>query len=47
MPNGPAPKASNPKNVAVNGVSGPDIFADPVSGGGGVSSGVAGRIRGS
>ena len=31
MPNGPAPKASNPKNVVVNGVSGPDIFADPVA----------------
>ena len=30
-PNGPAPKASNPKNVVVNGVSGPDIFADPVA----------------
>jgi carboxypeptidase family protein len=28
-PNGPAPKASNPKNVVVDGVSGPDIFADP------------------
>jgi Carboxypeptidase regulatory-like domain len=31
MPNGPAPKASNPKNVVVNGVSGPDIFADPTA----------------
>lgn len=31
MPNGPAPVASNPKNVVVNGVSGPDIFADPVA----------------
>jgi hypothetical protein len=31
MPNGPPPKASNPKNVVVNGVSGPDIFADPVA----------------
>ncbi len=30
-PNGPAPKASNPKNVVVNGVSGPDIFKDPVA----------------
>jgi hypothetical protein len=30
-PNGPAPKASNSKNVVVNGVSGPDIFADPVA----------------
>ncbi len=30
-PNGPAPRASNPKNVVVNGVSGPDIFADPVA----------------
>ena len=30
-PNGPPPKASNPKNVVVNGVSGPDIFADPVA----------------
>lgn len=30
MPNGPAPKASNPKNAIVNGVGiGPDIFADP------------------
>jgi hypothetical protein len=28
-PNGPAPRASNPKNVVVDGVSGPDIFADP------------------
>jgi Carboxypeptidase regulatory-like domain len=31
MPNGPSPKASNPKNVVVNGVSGPDIFSDPVA----------------
>ena len=31
MPNGPPPKASNPKNVVVNGVAGPDIFADPVA----------------
>jgi hypothetical protein len=31
MPNGPSPKASNPKNVVVNGVSGPDIFADPTA----------------
>jgi TonB-dependent Receptor Plug Domain len=31
MPNGPAPLATNPKNVVVNGVSGPDIFADPVA----------------
>ena len=30
-PNGPAPRASNPKNVVVNGVSGPDIFADPTA----------------
>ena len=30
-PNGPAPKASNPKNVIVDGVSGPDIFADPTA----------------
>jgi hypothetical protein len=30
-PNGPPPKASNPKNVVVNGVAGPDIFADPVA----------------
>jgi hypothetical protein len=30
-PNGPAPVASNPKNVVVNGVSGPDIFKDPVA----------------
>jgi hypothetical protein len=30
-PNGPAPKASNPKNVTVDGVSGPDIFADPTA----------------
>jgi len=30
MPNGAAPKASNPKNAIVNGVGiGPDIFADP------------------
>jgi len=30
MTNGPAPKASNPKNAIVNGVGiGPDIFADP------------------
>jgi L,D-peptidoglycan transpeptidase YkuD (ErfK/YbiS/YcfS/YnhG family) len=32
MPNGPAPKASNPKNAMVNGqVTGPDIFADPAN----------------
>jgi hypothetical protein len=32
MPNGPPPKASNPKNAIVNGVSiGPDIFADPAA----------------
>ncbi len=32
MPNGPAPKASNPKNAIVNGVGiGPDIFANPVA----------------
>jgi hypothetical protein len=32
MPNGPAPKASNPKNAIVNGVSiGPDIFANPAA----------------
>jgi hypothetical protein len=31
MPNGPAPKASNPKNVVVGNVSGPDIFADPAA----------------
>ena len=31
MPNGPLPKASNPKNVVANGVSGPDIFADPIA----------------
>jgi hypothetical protein len=30
-PNGPPPIASNPKNVVVNGVSGPDIFKDPVA----------------
>src|SRR3984885_7669343 len=31
-PNGPAPKASNPKNAVVNGVGiGPDIFKDPVA----------------
>jgi len=31
MPNGPAPKASNPRHALVNGVDiGPDIFADPV-----------------
>jgi Carboxypeptidase regulatory-like domain len=28
-PNGPPPVASNPKNVIVGNVSGPDIFADP------------------
>ena len=28
-PNGPPPVASNPKNVVVDGVSGPDIFKDP------------------
>jgi hypothetical protein len=32
MPNGPAPKATNPKNAIVNGQSiGPDIFADPAA----------------
>jgi hypothetical protein len=31
MPNGPPPEASNPKNVIVNGVGGPDIFANPVA----------------
>lgn len=32
MPNGPAPRASNPKNAFVNGVGiGPDIFADPAA----------------
>jgi hypothetical protein len=32
MPNGPPPKASNPKNAIVNGVGiGPDIFADPAA----------------
>ena len=32
MPNGPAPKASNPKHAMVNGVDiGPDIFADPAA----------------
>ncbi len=31
MPNGPPPVASNPKNVVVNGVSGPDIFKDPTA----------------
>jgi hypothetical protein len=31
-PNGPAPRASNPKNAIVNGVGiGPDIFADPAA----------------
>jgi hypothetical protein len=30
-PNGPPPVASNPKNVIVNGVGGPDIFADPTA----------------
>jgi len=30
-PNGPPPVASNPKNVVVNGVSGPDIFKDPTA----------------
>ena len=30
-PNGPPPRASNPKNVVVGNVSGPDIFADPVA----------------
>jgi hypothetical protein len=30
-PNGPPPIASNPKNVVVDGVSGPDIFKDPVA----------------
>ena len=32
MPNGAAPRASNPKNAIVNGVGiGPDIFADPAA----------------
>jgi hypothetical protein len=32
MPNGPAPKASNPKHAFVKGVDiGPDIFADPAA----------------
>ncbi len=32
MPNGPPPKASNPKHAIVNGVDiGPDIFADPAA----------------
>jgi hypothetical protein len=32
MPNGPAPKATNPKNAIVNGQGiGPDIFADPAA----------------
>ena len=31
MPNGPLPKATNPRNVVVNGVGGPDIFADPAA----------------
>jgi Carboxypeptidase regulatory-like domain len=31
MQNGPLPVASNPKNVVVNGVGGPDIFANPVA----------------
>ena len=32
MPNGPAPKASNPKHAFVNGVDiGPDIFANPAA----------------
>ncbi|HME36813.1 MAG TPA: carboxypeptidase-like regulatory domain-containing protein [Candidatus Sulfotelmatobacter sp.] len=30
-PNGPPPVASNPKNVIVDGVSGPDIFKDPTA----------------
>jgi len=30
-PNGTPPVASNPKNVVVNGVGGPDIFADPTA----------------
>jgi hypothetical protein len=31
-PNGPAPRASNPKNAIVNGVGiGPDIFANPAA----------------
>ena len=30
-PNGPAPQATNPKNVVVDGVSGPDIFKDPAA----------------
>ena len=32
VPNGPSPKASNPKNAIVNGVGiGPDIFANPAA----------------
>lgn len=32
MPNGPSPRATNPKNAIVNGVGiGPDIFADPAA----------------
>jgi hypothetical protein len=31
MANGPRPVASNPRNVIVNGVGGPDIFADPTA----------------
>jgi len=31
MRNGPLPVASNPRNVVVNGVGGPDIFADPTA----------------
>jgi hypothetical protein len=31
MRNGPPPVASNPKNVIVNGVGGPNIFADPTA----------------
>ncbi len=30
-PNGPSPVASNPKNVVVDGVTGPDIFANPTA----------------
>ena len=46
MPNGPPPVASNPKNVVVNGVSGPDIFKDPTAAEASFPAGVAGRIRG-
>ena len=30
-PNGPSPAATNPKNVVVQGVSGPDIFQNPLA----------------